>query len=283
MGKPAARIGDLHDCKMVAPGGVPHVGGPVIGEGCQTVLIDGKPAATVGDSCTCVGALDKITTGSTGVFFEGRPAARQGDRCAHGGVITGGSGTVVIGEWLGEAFYKIGDEEDKEEFVELFSEEKRLIIDQAIKDCIALLERKLALMEQADPTTQEAFMKWFGKNDDEAKQIIIERIRRALEVGRTLTVENFDDRSVEQEQENLHAEVYPLDKSYKIFVNHLFWQSKSTKKDSKAGIIIHELSHFEDIGNTKDYTYGKLCLKLAKFVPNDAIYNADNFEYFIVC
>jgi uncharacterized Zn-binding protein involved in type VI secretion len=92
LGKPAARVGDAHGCPLVTPGtNDPHVGGPIIGPGCKTVLIEGKPAATAGDTCACKGAEDKIISGSTGVFIGGKPAARQGDPCAHGGIVIGGS------------------------------------------------------------------------------------------------------------------------------------------------------------------------------------------------
>lgn len=97
MGKPAARIGDLHVCPMVT-GVVPHVGGAIVGPGCPTVLIGGMPAAVMGDMCTCVGPPDTIILGSVGVLIGGKPAARMGDMCAHGGMITLGLPTVLIGE-----------------------------------------------------------------------------------------------------------------------------------------------------------------------------------------
>src|SRR3954468_12055336 len=100
MGKPAARIGDMHICPMVTPGvpPIPHVGGPIVGPGCPTVLIGGMPAATMGDMCTCVGPPDTSIRGSIGVMIRGKPAARIGDQCARGGVITLGFPTVLIGE-----------------------------------------------------------------------------------------------------------------------------------------------------------------------------------------
>ncbi|MBK8520981.1 MAG: PAAR domain-containing protein [Ferruginibacter sp.] len=100
MSKPAARVGDLHVCPMVTPGlpPVPHVGGPIVGPGCATVLIGGMPAAVMGDTCTCVGPPDAIVLGSIGVLIGGKPAARMGDSCAHGGMITIGFPTVLIGE-----------------------------------------------------------------------------------------------------------------------------------------------------------------------------------------
>lgn len=100
MGKPAARVGDMHVCPMVTPAipPIPHVGGPVSGPGCPTVLIGGMPAAVMGDMCVCVGPPDTVVLGSTGVMIGGKPAARMGDQCAHGGAIVVGCPTVLIGE-----------------------------------------------------------------------------------------------------------------------------------------------------------------------------------------
>jgi uncharacterized Zn-binding protein involved in type VI secretion len=97
MGFPAARLTDLHICPMVT-GIVPHVGGPITGPGCPTVLIQGLPAARVTDLVTCVGPPDIIVKGSSGVFIGSLPAARMLDNCAHGGMIVLGCFTVLIGE-----------------------------------------------------------------------------------------------------------------------------------------------------------------------------------------
>ena len=87
MGQPAARLGDL------TSHGTPLGPGP----GCPTVLIGGQPAARMGDSCTCVGPPDTIVKGSATVLIGGQPAARMGDTTAHGGTITLGCPTVLIG------------------------------------------------------------------------------------------------------------------------------------------------------------------------------------------
>ncbi|MGS2764497.1 PAAR domain-containing protein [Sinomicrobium sp. M5D2P9] len=97
MGQPAARITDMHVCPMVNPGGVPHVGGPILPPGEPTVLIGGLPAARVGDMATCTGPPDSIVAGSATVFIGGMPAARLGDTTAHGGTIILGEPTVLIG------------------------------------------------------------------------------------------------------------------------------------------------------------------------------------------
>ncbi|MCC8557819.1 PAAR domain-containing protein [Xanthomonas vesicatoria] len=78
-------------------GVVPHVGGPIIGPGAPTVLIGGLAAARIGDAAVCVGPPDSIVMGAPTVIISGQPAARLGDSTAHGGVISLGCFTVLIG------------------------------------------------------------------------------------------------------------------------------------------------------------------------------------------
>ncbi len=93
----AARVGDNHTCPLTNPNGSPHTGGPVMPPGVPTVLIGGKPAATVGSVCTCAGPPDSVLKGSATVMIGGKPAARQGDMTAHNGAIVAGCPTVTIG------------------------------------------------------------------------------------------------------------------------------------------------------------------------------------------
>jgi uncharacterized Zn-binding protein involved in type VI secretion len=76
---------------------VPHVGGPIVGPGCPTVIIGGMPSARVSDMCVCTGPPDAIAMGSTTVIIGGMPAARIGDVTVHGGSIVAGCPTVLIG------------------------------------------------------------------------------------------------------------------------------------------------------------------------------------------
>ena len=96
MGQPAARLTDMHVCPMVT-GIVPHVGGPIAAPGCPTCLIQGMPAARVGDMAVCVGPPDVIVLGSFTVLTMSMPQARIGDLTAHGGTIILGEFTVLVG------------------------------------------------------------------------------------------------------------------------------------------------------------------------------------------
>jgi uncharacterized Zn-binding protein involved in type VI secretion len=79
--------------------------GSVTGPCAKRTLINGMPAARLGDNFTC--ALpptagphppNAIAQGSSSVFIEGMPAARQGDKTACGAVVMVGSPNVIIGD-----------------------------------------------------------------------------------------------------------------------------------------------------------------------------------------
>lgn len=98
---PAARVNDNHICPMQTPAVVPipHVGGPILGPGVPSVLIEGIPASVVGDVCVCVGPPSAVMKGSMGVLIAGRAAARVGDPTMHGGnILPPGAPSVIIGE-----------------------------------------------------------------------------------------------------------------------------------------------------------------------------------------
>uniref|UniRef100_UPI001F28ADAD PAAR domain-containing protein n=1 Tax=Pectobacterium versatile TaxID=2488639 RepID=UPI001F28ADAD len=97
----AARLNDIgsgHDCFPETP----------ITEGSPDVIINGQPAARQGDAvllhgCPCPNAPHgvhsrKIAEGSSTVIINGKNAARIGDGINCGGVITSGSGNVIIGD-----------------------------------------------------------------------------------------------------------------------------------------------------------------------------------------
>jgi len=80
--------------------------------------------------------------------------------------------------------------------------------------------------------------------------------------------------------QNYYAYVYP-NQPYNIYVCRVFWQAPNTGTDSKAGTIIHEVSHFNVVAGTDDVVYGQSGAKsLAISNPTKAVQNADSHEYF---
>lgn len=75
-------------------------GGSIVGPGAPSVLINGLPAAVLGDRIFCV--IPPLhhafcNKGSASVFINGKPAIRQGDSTSCGAVVISGSGNVNIG------------------------------------------------------------------------------------------------------------------------------------------------------------------------------------------
>src|SRR5688500_14603752 len=80
---------------------------------------------------------------------------------------------------------------------------------------------------------------------------------------------------------NVFAYVYPT-RPYQVWLCPRFWRAKNTGRDSRAGTLVHETSHFNTIGRTYDFVYGPANARwLALYYPDYAVRNADNHEYFV--
>ncbi len=82
MARPQARLGDISS----------H-GGTII-TGALRTMVNGRPAARMGDMHVCpipYHGVTPIVTGSLNTITEGRPNARMGDITGCGAVIVGGS------------------------------------------------------------------------------------------------------------------------------------------------------------------------------------------------
>lgn len=88
-GKPAARLSDPTACPKTGHGTNP------IAAGSGNVFFDGLPAARQGDASACGGAMSGGL--ATTVLINGKPAATVDSVGTHGNKVTAGSGTVIIG------------------------------------------------------------------------------------------------------------------------------------------------------------------------------------------
>jgi peptidyl-Lys metalloendopeptidase len=80
--------------------------------------------------------------------------------------------------------------------------------------------------------------------------------------------------------DSAYAYVYPT-QPYNIYLCNAFWNAPAQGTDSKAGTLVHEMSHFNVVAGTNDYAYGQTAAKnLAIRQPKKAVDNADSHEYF---
>jgi uncharacterized Zn-binding protein involved in type VI secretion len=313
MGKPAARIMDMHTCPMVTPGlpPVPHVGGPITGPGVPNVIIGGKPAAVIGDMCTCVGPPDSIIFGAISVLAGGKPIARMSDNCAHGGIISVGLPTVLIGESGGGASFS----PPKPGFFDnLFGFIKKLLgieqkvpstwqVENAVSNIQALAEakkmcaqKKGELIRWNDEDRINAIT-WMGDDSESTRQMLSNRIDKENALLDNMDPNSFDNGPKpagwnDEDWNDTYAYVYPNDQSHTVHVGPAYERAESTGPNSKADTILHENSHFTDVASTDDelmdptdpesVAYGEdNCKNLAMSDPEKAKNNADSFSYYL--
>jgi len=125
---------------------------------------------------------------------------------------------------------------------------------------------------QGGSTSQYA--EWFGAQNTQR----FESARRIIDNVRRNTVFAY----MCDTMANVYAYVYPSDTSHTVYFCDAFWRAPETGGyDTRAGTVIHELSHFNNIGSTGDYAYGTGAARnLARTNPANAVANADNYEYF---
>lgn len=306
--KPAARLTDMHTCPMVT-GLVPHVGGPIAVPGAPTVLIGSLPAARVTDTCICVGPPDSIIMGSPTVYISGLMAARMGDPTAHGGVITVGMPTVMIGvSGAGSTTVaggaggfaggnSLGLDGPMLKGLWNFAKGLALTIVEAVTGKPPLTEAELVQARQAvvdakqmllnsraqvaawDDKTKAEARRWFGDDSPEVQQKMLDRIDKQITKLSSMGDANFERANAMNR--DAYAYVYPNDDT-KIYLGDPFWRAPATGKDSKAGTLVHEMSHYKSVSGTSDHAYGEQnCEDLAIADPEAAQDNADSFEYFM--
>ena len=82
------------------------------------------------------------------------------------------------------------------------------------------------------------------------------------------------------DESGVYAYVYPS-RPYDIVLCPAFRSSSLGGTDSRAGTIVHELSHFTILADTDDHVYSQRgAQSLASTDPDKAITNADSHEYF---
>ena len=119
------------------------------------------------------------------------------------------------------------------------------------------------------------YLEWFGIFDASRYNVVTSHFTKLHAAWDNASV-NFDCSC----KQNYYAYVYPT-RPYYIYLCKVFWIAPLAGTDSKAGTLIHEMSHFTVVASTKDYVYGQAGARnLAKTNPANAIMNADNHEYF---
>jgi Lysine-specific metallo-endopeptidase len=172
----------------------------------------------------------------------------------------------------------------------VFTDDQKKAIESSLIEQKKILEAKKAELARWNADDQAKFKKAFGTDSEDARKNIQGRIDRMLELNKNTTVANFKPAEVES-LKKAFAYVYSDDSKHTIYLGEQYWTSPNTGADSKAGVLTHEMSHFNDIGKTDDsfdgYNKGKTIYgvensrNLASVRSDLALQHADSFEYYV--
>jgi len=126
-----------------------------------------------------------------------------------------------------------------------------------------------------------AYVKWFGAYDVTRSNTVQNTYKAARD--RLQSVGYSVDCAGSSCSANTYAYVFPSDSTHTIYVCGVFWKvaTATCTIDSQPGTLVHEMTHFADVGKTQDHAYGTTaCQNLATTSPAKAVNNADNYEYY---
>lgn len=283
---PAASIlGDKAQCPADAHG-CPSCAHPTIGPavaGSPTVFVNGKPLLRLNDpgvhSSCCGPNMWKVAQGSSTVSANGLPVARLGDatkHCGGMGKLVEGSGDVFVGGSPTSAVSKLLSLlQQVADGIAAVVKKVAAALDPK-KAAEELLDKGLCALERWNDDDKAHFKKYFGTDSEEARQEIIDRTKKAKAVLKGAKLKQSDG-----DCDEAYACVYADDKNHTIYLGEAYESAPLKGENSKAGTLIHEVSHFDDVGGTEDHAYGVDDAKtLAEKNSTKALNNADNYEYY---
>jgi peptidyl-Lys metalloendopeptidase len=143
-------------------------------------------------------------------------------------------------------------------------------------EAISLKARNyLSSVPTALRSTDPAYKTWFGTYTSSRYSTVQNHFNAIYSAFNTKRATYFCDCT-----DSAYAYVYS-NRPYEIHLCNAFWNAPALGTDSKAGTLVHEMSHFSVVAGTRDYAYGQTaCKNLAISNPTRATNNADNHEYF---
>ena len=163
------------------------------------------------------------------------------------------------------------------------SERQRVYVDKSGATFDRTLTNAGTMVDQAlvNINTDSYFNRYFRPTRGEGKSVdpshrdmvceVYNKIKNVL-VAETKPIGSNDF----SERTYVYAHVDSGDLNHTINLCSLYQTAKESGPNSKSGILIHEISHFSDVGGTEDYAYGRDIFRLW---GHRARKNAETYEY----
>jgi peptidyl-Lys metalloendopeptidase len=231
---------------------------------------EAKDFITLGAGQSVTATVDLATAydfGKTGSYQVAFGGGHHGDEAAH----VASPGVTVQVE--GRTFVVPGAELGSQLTTTGCSSSRITALTQAYASSRTMAASALAYLTNTTPGATARYTTWFGAFTS-ARWTTARSHFSAI--SQRLSNEVADCTCTD----SAYAYVYP-GQPYKIYLCNAFWNAPLTGTDSRAGTLIHEMSHFNVVAGTDDNAYGQTaCRNLARSNPTRALDNADSHEYF---
>ncbi|MBK8736619.1 MAG: hypothetical protein IPL98_12280 [Saprospiraceae bacterium] len=157
----------------------------------------------------------------------------------------------------------------------------------ALDNASIMCKNKIESLERWNKEDQEKFEEYFGTKEESARQKILKELKKIEKEAQKLYEnprEHFDG-SIDGPDTYAEVKTAPLKilsfrEAFNIKFGQKFWDAKSQGKNSQAGTIVHELSHFKSIAGTSDHddTYGDASNNLP---TSKKLSHADSLEFYV--
>ncbi|KAI8871943.1 zincin [Ramicandelaber brevisporus] len=125
-------------------------------------------------------------------------------------------------------------------------------------------------------STDARYITWFGVEEAQRHAFVTSVLNNLR--NNDFTTFTYD--CITCTNPTLFAYVYP-DQFGQVYLCAIFWNINLKGSNSQASTILGQASHFLNNGGIQDHEYGEDdCKELARTKPQDAITNADSYEYF---
>lgn len=158
------------------------------------------------------------------------------------------------------------------------SVDQQAALAQALRDADGLALNAYQVLSAA-PENQRAnstrYQEWFGSYDPANYAVVMANFQHISAAFASQAV-TFTCGCPEQ----LFAFVDP-GQPYQITLCASFWTAPETGTNSRAGTLVHEMSHFTAVAGTLDHVYTQVFSRAnARYIPAKAIHNADSYRYY---
>ncbi|MCI5123016.1 MAG: hypothetical protein D3925_00695 [Candidatus Electrothrix sp. AR5] len=171
----------------------------------------------------------------------------------------------------------------KKDPVQPCSSEKLKKVRTAQNQAISITSMVNKTLQGLKPENDSIWVKWFGQYNNTR----VKRTKRIYGAAEDKLEKRTKSKKINLSCGGLkcnkgdYAYTYTGGLGNNIYLCSEFWKANRGSWNSPGGVILHEVTHFDQVGPTHDYEYGvKKCKNLAKTSPLKASWNADNYQYY---